>query len=86
MAQEHETAESARFVYRSWLDAGSDADAIKEHVLAWLKEHETAESAQLVYHSWLDAGGSADTIKAQVLAWLKSTRPRRARGSSTSPG
>ena len=65
--KEHETAESAQFVYHSWLDAGGDADTIKEHVLAWLKEHETAENAQFVYHSWLML--EATPIRSKSMSW-----------------
>ncbi|MCC5994825.1 MAG: hypothetical protein JJU18_00455 [Oceanicaulis sp.] len=58
------------FVYRSWLDAEGDVDAVREPVLAWIAEHATAPEAQFVYKGWLDAEGGVDAVYEPVLAWI----------------
>ncbi len=63
-------ATKASFVYRSWLDATGDGEAVRGSVLAWLAEHETKLEAQFVYSSWLDATGDGEAVRGSVLAWL----------------
>ncbi|MBW3245840.1 hypothetical protein KUV57_24725 [Epibacterium sp. DP7N7-1] len=64
-------ATKASFVYRAWLDAGGDVEAVREKLLLWVEEHSTATEAQFVYRAWLDAGGDVEAVREKLLLWVE---------------
>jgi hypothetical protein len=67
---ENSTAIKASFVYKAWLDAKGEVDAVREKLLLWLAEHGTTAEAQFVYNSWLDAKGEVDAVREKLLLWV----------------
>jgi hypothetical protein len=66
----YDTEPDATFVYRSWLDAGGEKEAVRDHIVTWLGKHDTEPNAQFVYSSWLDAGGEREVVRDHIVAWL----------------
>ncbi|NBB53235.1 hypothetical protein GVN24_33675 [Rhizobium sp. CRIBSB] len=64
------TALKASFVYKAWLDANGDVEAVRENLLQWLAVHGTTPEAQFVYKAWLDARGEVDAVRKELLAWV----------------
>jgi hypothetical protein len=60
----------ASFIYRAWLDAGGDRDAVSRNLLAWVDARGLTPEASHVYKAWLDAGGDRDAVGRKLLAWV----------------
>jgi hypothetical protein len=67
---ENETALSASYVLKAWLDANGDPDAIKDSVATWLSTNGTDPNAAFVISSWLQSGFDPGVALPYVLPWL----------------
>ena len=66
----HSEALKATHVYKAWLDAKGEVEAVREKLLLWVNEHGTAPEADFVYKAWLDAELPYEEIQSQCQAWL----------------
>jgi hypothetical protein len=60
----------ARFVYKSWLDAGGDKELVQEPIKVWLGKNRDNHEADFVYKAWLDAGGAFSVVSSYAILWL----------------
>ncbi|MEM7664110.1 MAG: hypothetical protein AAF292_17850 [Pseudomonadota bacterium] len=63
-------APKASFVYKAWLDAGGEVQAVRDKLLLWVEEHGTSPEADFVFKAWLDAELPYEEIQLHCEAWF----------------
>src|SRR5471032_1850592 len=69
-ASSNATAEEASFVYSAWLEAGGEAQLVRDALGAWFELHGERPAAGFLYRAWLSAGGELQVFSGRICDWL----------------
>ena len=67
----HARSPEARFVYKSWLDAGGKISVVKDPIINYLASNIGSFETSFVISPWLKAKGEWEVVKKYVKEWLR---------------
>ena len=80
--EEHARTPVARFVYRSWLDAGGELELIEQPLRGWLASNWSTPAAKFIRIAWARAGGDPSRLERHHDTASSMHRPGAARAKA----